>query len=179
MNYEEFKIQKFTELIEVSNDYSSYCRNQVYAVSAYFAMGRQIKTEFKEHVQVQEVDSIPATPWNWVKALIVGFEPSLNFGWLHPTFKKIEKKVIIQQQSQYLNVYPIELSHPSLKERHFRIPSPYSWLTSEPPTESDVVNARRKIDEYKWKAYQLAPWLVDKNAEKDFTIKCMIFSQRD
>lgn len=170
---EKFDINEFSQWVRVSRregEYS-YGRSQIYEVSAYFAKGKQIRTFSEEKKRVHKTIDIPVTPIDWLKSLIIIFEPTLNFGWLKPNYRTLEKEVTIQIKEEYINVYPIELSNPALRDRCLFFPSPYSWLMGEPPTQDDVHQARLNVDKLKWSATQLAPWLMDKDATRDFKAK--------
>lgn len=67
-------------------------------------------TERNEYTRINIPD---ANLLNWFKYLIILFEPTLNFGWIQPSFKllKIPQKITTNNTS--VNVIPLEEYNPS------------------------------------------------------------------
>jgi len=116
-------------------------RRTVIEVSALVAKGKQAKVTESTKTIRTHVALVPRTPWDWMKWLIVDFDPTLNFGWLKPDL--IEYNIPTQQKitNTFWNVYPLQPGNFTVNGRW---PDKIEWLTTTPPTEEDLRNAKQK-----------------------------------
>lgn len=139
----EYSLDRF----EVSPD--SEMKGLVLSVAKSFAVGDRITEYEHESRHVESWVYIPRSPIDWVKTLIVDWQPSLNFGWLTPALKKINTQVTHISREKNYNVYPVEPQGKRVtKEIIFaetRHPSPLEWLSSDPPTQKQIMENEAQI----------------------------------
>ena len=121
----------------------------VVEVSKSFAVGDRITANHQESRHVEKTVWIPATPWDWSKKLITDWQPSLNFGWLKPNLRAVETQVSVKIDETIYNVYPVEGQRDRSRQRivfgSLSHPTPLQWLSSEPPTAQQVIQAEIEV----------------------------------
>lgn len=149
--------------IDLEHGYDSYLLESVIRCTAKFAKGSRFSEE--RQTTVEEVKLLPASIWDHIRLSLVTWQPTLNFGWITP--KMVEIPVKLERMSFHYNVVPAPMSN---KDRDIAIyalggdsslpdaSDPLTWLLSEPPTETDIENARE--EKYKFLSGEQAAWFM-------------------
>lgn len=146
MKFEEhkFKIQKLQQLFAITDEeaargmrmeayYEQARFRQVLRFWKQYAQGSQARVEHNIETVETFVAKIPSTPADWVKSLIVKWQPTLDFGWLSPKFKSYSVPTEQHITETYWNVYLLEEEMPrGMDSITMRKPSPVDWLTAMP-----------------------------------------------
>lgn len=119
-----------------------------------FARGAQAKVQHKKEEKKVAIFDRPATAFDWLKQLIIEWQPSLNFGWLIPETIVAKVVTVTEINEAYYNVIPvgIEDRRKQVLELIKQKPIPkqidvIDWLEGEPITKEDIGNARRDYEE--------------------------------
>jgi hypothetical protein len=129
-----------------------------------FARGHQARVVHEKNEKISIVGKMPESPIDWFKALLVQWDPSLNFGWLAPRIKDVLSITEITEQNTYYNVMPLDKNfQPSYLEVHEWEGLPdlieCDWLLGEPPTQSDVLEScRERLKARELSRYMQHPW---------------------
>ena len=119
-----------------------------YKIESQFARGNQTQVSTEVRVTKQQVFTTPATATDWLKQVIIEWEPTLKFGWLRPRLRAVTVDVETCQENTYYNVVPMAMDEG--RERLYitkfgRAPiaiSGESWLDMDPCTAEDIARTR-------------------------------------
>lgn len=145
---EQYKIAASATTQDVAlhgKQYLDHVHQQLVAeLTAIVAKGSQSQVRMEKREIDFHIAFIPKTAWDWLKKLVIEFEPTLNFGWLQPNL--IEKTVPTRQDIiyEFWNVYPLQPEEYSYKGRW---PNKIEWLTTTPPTDEQLKDACREASE--------------------------------
>lgn len=117
----------------------------VIRLSAFVAQGQQVEVKNETKTTKTHVAIVPKTAWDWLKQLIVEFEPTLCFGWLVPVLTEYTIPTEQQTCKTFWNVYPIQKGDVSVGRGHW--PDKVEWLTTTPATDKDLRNARKQAQD--------------------------------
>lgn len=111
---------------------------------AIVAQGTQSQIRHEVKTVNSHVAFIPKTAFDWLKKLVVDFEPTLNFGWLKPEI--ISKTVPTHQEITkiFWNVYPLQQGEITYRGYW---PDKIEWLTTMPPTDEQVRDGEQEARE--------------------------------
>jgi hypothetical protein len=132
-----------------------------YEIRSKFARGRQVRTSRREEVVRKEIRKIPETPFDWLKALLIQWEPSLGFGWLVPRLVMLTIDVEVHYHETFWNVAPLALPEDDRAGyiSVFRTPpldlNCGTWLNSEPPSTEDIARARKEKLQHRQAAWHM------------------------
>lgn len=122
------------------SSYGDLAKNEiVHEVEVKFAAGNQFKTTEHTTREPRSTFFVPKRVRDSLKAIIIHFEPTLNFGWLVPEYKRISLVDEVTEYATYYNIYPFSYQIPDDQEK-IRL-TINEWLDSPPPNQSEVKEA--------------------------------------
>jgi hypothetical protein len=62
---------------------------------------------YEESTEYTKITSADKTPLNYLRLLVVGFCPDLDFGWLSPTYRTMSVPYAIHKHIKSWNLYPL------------------------------------------------------------------------
>jgi hypothetical protein len=86
--------------------YSNVRNENIFRREWTFTIGSQVKVESQTEKENIVVFSKPSSAIDWLKSLIVEFEPTLKFGWLIPKTIDVKLEQDIHHHETYYNVLP-------------------------------------------------------------------------
>lgn len=136
-------------------------------VLARLVHGSQVRVHYREHETHSRIKAtVPATPWDALKLLLVQWQPTLDFGWFRPKTRSIITKQYYSVEEEYINVIPAPPD--SMRSQVWRIThldalpltsiDQAQWLIGEPCTKHEINKARD--DYYKALTSERAAWMM-------------------
>ncbi len=114
-------------------------KRQIIRLTERLMVGELVRNVSSRQEYTALTYQVPATKWDYLKEFIVRCVPALHFGWLVPKQKTISKQVICTLQETYLNSYPAEeIGDIPRGYSMERVPTPFEWLKSKPPTLDEL-----------------------------------------
>jgi hypothetical protein len=96
--------------------------------------------------KTEKSKDVPVSGLDWLKLLLVTWQPTLRFGWLIPRTQAIA--VEVTQNDTYYNVYPLTWEYPELDSVELAFPEKIDWLTAVPATKAEVYDAMDEIHQW-------------------------------
>lgn len=142
-----FPIQEFTRQVRIPVDELSYIsldedfpKGYILTMARKFALGDQLTTTESHTEGNEKFIEMPSTLIDYLKHALVQWEPTLNFGWLSPSYMSIMVNCINNYStSNYYNVYPVSTEKRINSLELLETPlTPVTWLKGVPATNEDI-----------------------------------------
>lgn len=133
------------------------------SLSFRFCRGSQVRLNNETDKKMTKVGEVPAGPVDHLKAALIGWQPSLNFGWLMPAYRPIQV-YINHTKATYMNVSPLPPGplHKTYRVQGLENLSHLDYLVGRPPTLEEVEERRRQRHEQRLNR-DLSPYFCKEN----------------
>lgn len=152
----EFKNERVVTAHSIKRQYYSDLDIEKIRQEWCFTVGSCSKVNHHSSQENLELFLKPVTAMDWLKCLVVEFEPTLNFGWLAPKMEHFACSRNVHHQETYYNVLPTPQEFSDRSVMIFQELAPHidfdsiseiNLLNSEPPMQGDVAQQKMKARE--------------------------------
>lgn len=133
-----FPIQEFARQVSIPYTEARLVEDihgYVLRLSSRYAVGDQVTTTDSYSMGSEKYIEMPSTIFDYVKHALVNWQPTLNFGWLSPSYMSVNN----YSTNNYYNVYPVS-TEPRINSLELleTTLTPVTWLKGMPATNEDI-----------------------------------------